>query len=91
MGGDQGEKGLAGDFLPRVTIPGGEGRQWLVKGLRGEERFDELTGVIVHQQTSRTYYASAYSGGGKPPDCSSNDGITGSPGVGGVIAATRQE
>ena len=74
------------DKLTRVTIPGGEGRQWLVKGLRGDERFDELTGIIVHQQTSRTYYAEAYSGGGKPPDCSSNDGITGSPGVAGITA-----
>ena len=81
-----GGQALKIEKLTRVTIPGGEGRQWLIKGLRGEERFDELVGVIVHQQASRTYYAEAYSGGGSPPDCSSNDGITGSPGVAGVTA-----
>ena len=81
-----GGSALRMDRLTRVTIPGGEGRQWVIKGLRGEERIDEIVGVIVHQQASRTYYAEAYSGGGSPPDCSSNDGITGLPGVAGVTA-----
>jgi hypothetical protein len=70
--------------LPKVTIPGGEGRQWIVRGLRGDERHDELVGVIVHQQASRTYYAEAYTGGGAPPECSSNDGISGYPGIDGT-------
>ena len=72
--------------LTRVTIPGGEGRQWIVRGLRGDERHDELVGVIVHQQASRTFYAEAYSGGGAPPECSSNDGVTGYPGIDGVTS-----
>jgi hypothetical protein len=66
--------------LTRVTIPGGGGRQWIVRTLRGEERHDELIGIIVHTQTSRSFYRETYSGGGSPPDCSSNDGITGTPG-----------
>ena len=81
-----GGSALRMDRLTRVTIPGGGGRQWAIKGSRGEERIDEIVGVIMHSQTSRTYYREAYSGGGTSPNCSSNDGLVGKPGVDGITA-----
>ena len=42
-----------------------------------EEPVKELVGVIVHHGPRSQYYATDFDGANNPPDCSSNDGITG--------------
>lgn len=71
--------------LERVTIPAGGGTTWEMETLDGLVESKELTGVIVAIQTARCYWVIdfAESGGGVPPDCSSDDGLTGAGTPGG--------
>lgn len=69
--------------LTRVVMPGMGSTEWKVRTIEGTRSEESLTGVIIHQQTTRAYYRGAYSGGNDQPDCSSSDGITGSPGPNG--------
>lgn len=69
--------------LPRVKIPAGGATTWevpdaLAEGGSRAER--ELRGVIIRRGTRRAFWREAYTGEGNPPDCSSNDGLTGKPG-----------
>lgn len=70
--------------LDRIRIPTGGGLAWTIPSLEGELVEKELEGVIVAVKTARAYWESSFdeSGGGTPPDCSSDDGIigVGSPG-----------
>lgn len=80
-----GGAGLSPFDLDRIKIPSAGNTNWTVPTLDGgETNTPELIGVIIHSQTVRAYWAQAFadSGGGTPPDCSSEDGVTGigSPG-----------
>ena len=77
LGGQQ----LTSRNLTVVTIPPAGGQEWVVSGLRGEERLKVLTGVIVDQGTTRAYFKTEYTGQNQPPDCKSLDGLTGDPGI----------
>ena len=71
--------------LDAVRMPAGGGTAWEVPTLDGsEESVKELAGVIVHFQDQRKYWEKDMeeSGGSSPPDCYSDDGVTGrgSPG-----------
>lgn len=72
-----GETITPGD-LERAINPSGKSTKWRFQGLDGEEEsVGELTGVIVHSKTKRAYYEKEFSGGNEPPDCYSDDGMTG--------------
>lgn len=71
--------------LERVKIPAAGGRFWEVEGINGPESVQAITGVIVHDERVRSYWeVSVEDGGGdNPPDCFSNDLITGHGNPGG--------
>lgn len=65
--------------LDRVTIPAGGGLAWSVPTLEGEKPQAEITGIIIGVQNARAYWAQTIeaSGGNLPPDCISDDAVTG--------------
>lgn len=65
--------------LDRVKVPSGGGTTWSVPSLEGEEDTKAIEGVIVFQRTVRSFWSQRMeeSGGGTPPDCSSQDGVIG--------------
>lgn len=77
LGGD----GISAFDLERVRVPAGGGQFWeLANPETGEpESVREFAGVIIAWRPSRSYWASSFgaSAAGTPPDCASNDGITG--------------
>lgn len=80
-----------GDFsarnLTQVRVPAGGGQTWAVPHPNGEQDFRELVGVILFAQNTRAYYESSVGDGpAGPPDCSSEDGVTGVGTPGGACA-----
>lgn len=65
--------------LDRVKIPSGGGLAWDVPTLEGVKPQPEILGVIVYVQNARAYWTTSYDegGGGQPPDCISDDAVTG--------------
>lgn len=65
--------------LDAIGIPPGGGTSWEIPSLEGSTSVKELEGVIVAWRSPRTYYMLSIdeSGGGQPPDCSSDDGVFG--------------
>ena len=63
--------------LDKITVPSGGGSAWEVPSLAGVETLNEIEGIIVGWKPVRSLYLTEYSGGSEPPDCSSDDGITG--------------
>lgn len=84
LGGDAIDMGQ----LPRVTVPAGGGVAWEVPTPDGWDSIKALSGIVIHQQSMRAYWAQGLeeSGGGSPPDCRSDDGITGEGTPGGDCA-----
>jgi hypothetical protein len=70
----------------RVKIPSGGALMFELPGEDGDEgeMVKEFSGVIIHHHALHSYYASKYTGGNAPPDCSSFDGKTGMGTPGGV-------
>ena len=71
------------DYVPfeQIKIPSGGGLLFTTTNDSLEEiPVDNITGVIIAHQSVNAFWAVDYSdsGEGKPPDCSSNDAITGS-------------
>jgi len=71
--------GFSAFDLDRVKIPSGGNLTWTVPGLDGDTRTEQLVGIIMGVQNCRAYWATdfASSGGGTPPDCSSEDAVVG--------------
>jgi hypothetical protein len=65
--------------LPRILVGSGGGTSFRIQGLAGEETERELRGVMVAVRPARVFWRENYAGGGsgKPPDCSSKDGLVG--------------
>lgn len=63
----------------RVRVPAGGGSRWTIPSLTGETEEAEITGIVVYARDQRAYWQTAFDdgGGGQPPDCSSDDLITG--------------
>jgi hypothetical protein len=79
-----GAAGLKPADLDRIKLPTGGVTNWSVPGLSGDESAKDLTGIIVHWNESRRYWADKYGAGHrKPPDCASNDCIVGKGNPGG--------
>ena len=71
-------EGISFMDLERVKIPSGGGKTWTITDENGEEvDVREIEGIILHSKMIRSYWKDEYSGGGTPPDCSSDDCVTG--------------
>jgi hypothetical protein len=71
---------LGPNDLDRVRVPSGGQLLWLVPDLEeGEIALKTIEGVMVMYRTTRAYWESTMedSGGGSPPDCSSQEGKIG--------------
>lgn len=65
-------------MLDRVKVPSGGALSWEVPTLTGEpDSVKELTGVIIGYKNTRVFFSKKYDGSNEPPDCASDDGITG--------------
>lgn len=79
-----GGEGISFNDLERIQIPTGGGTSWTVTDDEGnEDEIKELEGIILTTKVIRSYWREAYTGGGTPPDCSSEDNIVGSGTPGG--------
>lgn len=74
-----GDGGMTVFDLDRVKIPAGGGLAWSVPTLEGDEPQRTIAGVIVAWRDPRAFWGMSLdeSGGGSPPDCSSDEGIRG--------------
>lgn len=63
--------------LDKVKVPAGGSTSWEFQSLDGEVTSKEFDGVIAAWKEQRAYWEEKYSGGSSPPDCSSDDCITG--------------
>lgn len=74
--------------LDQVKIPPAGMTTWVVPSLEGDQETKSLEGIVILQSTRRSYWAAGLeeSGGGSPPDCSSQDGVMGVGSPGGVCA-----
>jgi hypothetical protein len=75
--------------LDRIKIPAGGGTTWSIPTLDGEIDTKEFEGVIVAFKNQRAYWEESFSGGNVPPDCSSDDGMTGTGEPGGDCGKCR--
>jgi len=73
LGGQQ----LSAFELDRVKIPSGGGTMWEVPTLEGTEDAKAVEGVVIYFKNQNAYWKQKYDGQNNPPDCVSNDGITG--------------
>lgn len=60
--------------LPTIKIPSGGGKNWEMPDGSAQA---EIKGILVMRQPVRAYWSSAFTGGGAPPDCSSEDAVSG--------------
>jgi len=66
--------------LPRVGMPTGGGKYWMLPTMENPdgEAMQTLSGVIVHKGKSRKYWKLSFEeGGGEEPDCRSDDALVG--------------
>lgn len=66
--------------LDVIKVPSGQGAPlWTVQTIEGEDAVKSLEGIAILQRTVRSYWRTSLeeSGGGSPPDCSSQDGQVG--------------
>lgn len=70
--------------LPRIKIPSGGGTHWSIPSAEGDKSVPSFNGIIAYWTTMRAYWEKSFdeTGGGAPPECSSQDGVygIGSPG-----------
>jgi hypothetical protein len=78
--------GISTFDFDRIKVPAGGVTSWTVKTLEGEEVRKELDGIIVGVAYKKAFWQTSFeeSGGGTPPDCSSQDGVIGEGTPGGV-------
>jgi hypothetical protein len=71
--------------LDRIKMPTSGSTIWSVPTLGGDTEVKTIDGIIIHWQEVRAFWRISYddSGGGIPPDCSSNDAIHGQGDPGG--------
>lgn len=74
--------------LDRVKVPAAGGTTWEVPTLDGIEEVKTLTGVLIFFSDPKAYWRVPFdeSGGGSPPDCTSEDGLYGNGDPGGECA-----
>lgn len=73
-----GPRGLTPFRLERVKVPSGGSPVWMLPTVDGERAVDEISGIVVMIRDARAYWRTPYGKGERtPPDCSSDDTITG--------------
>jgi len=74
-----GNKGINAFNLVRVRVPASGSTTWVIPGIGGEREAKEVRGIIVAYREPRAFWQDPFgsSGGGVPPDCSSDDGLVG--------------
>lgn len=79
---------VSGFDLDRITCPTGGGLAFTVPSLAGPTSETDIEGVIIAWKEPRAYWIRGFdeSGGGSPPDCSSDDGLMGYGSPGGKCA-----
>jgi len=68
--------------LKRISFPSGKSKTWQIPDIEAEDGVIEskaINGIILLTQKTRQYWEASFeeTGGGTPPDCSSEDGRTG--------------
>lgn len=65
--------------LERIKVPGGGSTSWQVHSMGEIQEAKELAGIIVHQKLVRAFWSKSLDegGGNSPPDCYSDDSLTG--------------
>jgi hypothetical protein len=63
--------------LDRVRVPAGGGLAFSIPTLAGEQSEKDVTGILVFHRSPRAYWATKFSGEGNPPDCKSDEGLSG--------------
>jgi len=71
-----GESLSIGD-LDTIKMPSSGNTMWSIPTAGDDEVVKTFEGIIIYSQIQRTYWEKEYSGKGSPPDCFSNDAITG--------------
>lgn len=85
MGENLGAGGLSPNDLDKVKIPSGGGTAWEIPTLDGKgDIAKDLDVIIVAKRDIRAYYSTRYDGSKNPPDCFSDDCITGVGNPGGI-------
>ena len=73
--------------LTRISVPGGGGQTFSIPSPGGDIDAKTIEGIIIKVQTVRIYFSQPFgSGEVTPPDCFSNDGMTGIGNPGGNCA-----
>jgi hypothetical protein len=81
-----GEEGLSLRDMERIRLPAAGGKFWSLKDIDGEDKASPtFEGIILTQRQVRTFWLGSFdeTGGGKPPDCYSDDAVhgIGTPGI----------
>ncbi|UCG53580.1 MAG: hypothetical protein JSW58_08480 [Candidatus Latescibacterota bacterium] len=71
----QGRKVSAFD-LARIKVPAGETTHWSVRTLDGPQAHETIEGIVLHSRDLRAFWTEL-DPTGKPPDCKSDDGLSG--------------
>jgi len=72
-----GTSGIQENLLTRIKIPAGGILSWQVPTLKGEEAVKEIQGIVVFHKDVRGFWPEKYIGANDPPQCSSDDSLTG--------------
>ncbi len=77
-----GDSSITLSDLTRISFPSGKSTTWVIPDIEAEGGTIEskaINGIILMTQRTRQYWVTSYddTGGGTPPDCSSEDGVTG--------------
>jgi len=68
-----GDGGLSRFDLDTVKVPSGGATTWEIPTLEGEDKSEEITGILVFWKDVRAYWEAEYDGSSNPPDCYSDD------------------
>lgn len=84
---NMGGQDISAFSLDGIRWPTGGSTSWEVPTLEGPEVRKAITGVIVHHKNTRSYWKTDFDGSDNPPDCFSDDAITGEGDPGGECAS----
>lgn len=76
--------------LNKIKVPSGGSKTWTLQTSKGEIDVQAINGIVVHNKVVRVYYEKPFGTDGStsmPPDCFSNDGLTGAGVPGGQCIA----
>ena len=82
MDATAGDEPLSANDLPLVKMPASGSQIWEVPSADGIEPVKEISGILLHHQSVRSYWIETVEDGGDsnaPPDCASDDGNMGIP------------